>query len=236
MQLVFFDMRGHGRSARSAPETYTLDENVEDMEALRQYLGLGAIVSLGTSYGGRVAIAHAARYPTAVSHLILVATSANPQSVQRAHDIAMERGSAEQIAMCHDFYAGRLDTPAKMRAYFELLGPLYSRRFDPRNAAGLGDTILEPEPLNRAFGPEGYMHALDLRPELATIKVPTLILAGRHDWRCAPEFSIEMKQILPHADLRIFEEDAHTIAADEPENFYDAVVGFLVHNRAGANE
>src|SRR5579863_9524888 len=47
MQLVYFDHRGQGRSARGDPEKYTLDENVEDMETLRQYLGLGPIVSLG---------------------------------------------------------------------------------------------------------------------------------------------------------------------------------------------
>ena len=32
MQLVYFDQRGHGRSARGDPHTYTLDENVEDIE------------------------------------------------------------------------------------------------------------------------------------------------------------------------------------------------------------
>src|SRR5688572_18934569 len=56
MQLVYFDHRGQGRSARGDPGTYTLDENVEDMEALRLYLGLGPIVSIGTSYGGMVAL------------------------------------------------------------------------------------------------------------------------------------------------------------------------------------
>lgn len=45
------------------PKQYALDENVEDLEALRVYLGLGSIVSIGASHGGRVAMAHAARYP-----------------------------------------------------------------------------------------------------------------------------------------------------------------------------
>src|SRR5687767_3952693 len=74
MQLVYFDHRGNGRSARDNPQKFTLDEHVEDMEALRRYLGLGTIVSCGTSYGGMVAMAHAARYPQSVSHLILIAT------------------------------------------------------------------------------------------------------------------------------------------------------------------
>src|SRR5690349_6757167 len=77
LQLVYFDHRGHGRSARGDPATDTLDENVADMEALRRHLGLGPIVSIGTSYGGKVAMAHAARHPDAVSHLVLVATAAH---------------------------------------------------------------------------------------------------------------------------------------------------------------
>ncbi len=63
LQLVYFDHRGQGRSARGDIAQYHIDENVEDMEALRLHLGLGPIVSIGTSYGGMVAMAHAARYP-----------------------------------------------------------------------------------------------------------------------------------------------------------------------------
>src|ERR1700679_602597 len=43
MQLVYFDHRGHGRSSRGDPLKYTLDDNVEDMEGLRKYLGLESI-------------------------------------------------------------------------------------------------------------------------------------------------------------------------------------------------
>src|SRR5579863_3147714 len=93
MQLVYFDHRGQGRSARGDPATYTLDENVEDMEALRQHLGLGPIVSIGTSYGGMVAMTHAARYPDAVSHLVLIVTAAHGGFIARAQQILAERGT-----------------------------------------------------------------------------------------------------------------------------------------------
>src|SRR5258707_15263433 len=84
MQLVYFDHRGQGRSAHGDPAKYTLDENVEDMEALRRHLGLGPIVSIGTSYGGMVALAHAARYPAAVSHLIAAVTASHGGFIKRA--------------------------------------------------------------------------------------------------------------------------------------------------------
>ena len=54
------------------------------MEALRRHLGLGPIVTIGTSYGGMVAMAHAARYPDAVSHLVLIVTAAHGGFIPRA--------------------------------------------------------------------------------------------------------------------------------------------------------
>jgi proline iminopeptidase len=230
MQLVYFDHRGQGRSARGDPETYTLGENVEDMEALRRYLGLGSIVSLGTSYGGTVAMAHAARYPASVSHLILVATIAHSGNVDRSRQIVAERGTAEQAIQCENLYAGQLDTPEKMRRYFEVMGPLYTRINDPAlPIIGLERTILSPEALNRALGPGGCLRNLDLRRELGAITAPTLILAGRHDWICAPEFSEEIHQLIPGSDLRIFEESSHSIGGDESQKLLDAVAGFLVY-------
>lgn len=237
MQLVFFDHRGHGRSAKNDPRSYCLDENVEDMEALRRHLGLEQIVSVGTSYGGMVAMAHAARYPDRVSHLILVATTAQPGNIVRARQIVAERGTLDQIAQCDDLYGGRIDTPERMRRYFEVMLPLYARRADPGlSSAALQQAILSPEPLNRAHGPGGFLHRLDLRPELCKITAATLILAGRHDWICQPEFSEEIHRLIPGSDLRVFEGAGHSLCGDEPQNFSDAVAGFLVYkNRSGAS-
>src|SRR5258708_8686705 len=54
-QLVFIDHRGCGRSKKTKQSEYTLENNIEDVEALRQHLGLEKIYILGTSYGGIVA-------------------------------------------------------------------------------------------------------------------------------------------------------------------------------------
>lgn len=232
MQLIYFDHRGHGRSARGNPNTYTLDENVEDLEALRHYLGLGPIVSIGTSYGGTVALAHAARYPASVSHLILVATVCHSGYVERARELATKRGTAEQVRYCEDLFAGRIDSEEKMQAYFLAMGNLYAQVSDPAlSELGLRRAILSPEPLNRAHGPGGTMRSVDLRPELRRITAPALVLAGRHDWICPPEFSEEMCRLIPDSDLRIFEHSAHAIGGDEPEQFLDAVAGFVAYRR-----
>ncbi|HUK10963.1 MAG TPA: alpha/beta fold hydrolase [Stellaceae bacterium] len=230
MQLVYFDHRGQGRSARGNPDKYTLDENVEDMEALRNHLGLGPIISIGTSYGGMVAQAHAARYPDAVSHLILVVTAAHGGFMARAQQIVRERGTPEQAAVCDALWRGGLKDGAALRHFYEVMGPLYSVRHNPAAAAlGHRRTLHEAVPLNRAFG--GFLRTFDLRPELPRIKAPTLVIAGRHDWICPPEFSEEIVGLIPRAELRIFENSAHSVRVDEPQALIDAIAGFVVYKK-----
>lgn len=232
MQLVYFDHRGQGRSDKADPATYTLDENVEDMEALRQHLGLGPIVSIGTSYGGMVAMAHAARYPDAVSHLVLIVTAAHGGFIARARQILGERGSGMQKRVCEALWEGAFLGADDMRQYYDVMGPLYARRHDPAAAAvGRARAIYAPEPLNRAFGPMGFLRRFDLRGELGKITAPTLMLAGRHDWICPPEFSEEIHRLIPRSDFRVFEESSHSIRVDEPQAMLDAIVGFLVYTR-----
>jgi proline iminopeptidase len=228
MQLVFFDHRGQGRSARGDSARYVLDENVEDMEALRRHLGLAPIVSIGTSYGGMVAMAHAARHPDAVSHLILIVTAAHAGFNDRAREIVAARGTDAQQAAAADLWAGRLDTVEKLRRYYEVLGPLYSLRHDPEIARrGRERAILAPEAIMQAFAPGGFLRSFDLRGELAAITAPTLILAGRHDWICPPEFSEEIHRSIKGSQLRIFENSSHSIRNDEPELLRVTITDFV---------
>ncbi|MBO1073328.1 alpha/beta fold hydrolase [Roseomonas marmotae] len=228
MQLVYIDHRGQGRSAKGDPESYTLDENVEDLEALRQYLGLGPIVSIGTSYGGMVALAHAARYPASVSHLVAVVTAAHSGFVARAQEIVRERGTPEQQRVSQKLWDGELLTVEDLREYYAVMGPLYSTTHDPKASQnGRSRTLYEPLALDRAFRPGGFLRNFDLRPELSRITARTLVLAGRHDWICAPEFSEEIHRLIPGSALRIFENSSHSIRADEPEAMMGAIKGFV---------
>ena len=230
MQLVYFDHRGQGRSARGNPEKYTLDENVEDMEALRRHLGCGPIVSVGTSYGGMVAMAHAARYPDAVSHLELIVTASHAGFNARARQIIAEHGTPEMQAVCDQLWGGELKTEDQLRNYYRVMGPKYAYRFDPATAGqGRARGILAPDAINMAFKPGGFLQSFDLRPELARITAPTLILAGRYDWICPPEFSEEIARLIPGSDLRIFENSSHSIRSDEPQAMMDAIAGFVVY-------
>jgi proline iminopeptidase len=229
MQLVYFDHRGQGRSARGPRETYNLDNNVEDMEALRDHLGLAQITVIGGSYGGMVAQAYASRYPARVSQLILYATVPDGRFLPRAQAILQQRGTPEQIAIAQHLWAGSFRDEAHLQEYFRLLAPLYSRSHDPAQATvGTQRAILSVDAINEAFS--GFLRTFDLKPELPQITAPTLVIAGRHDWICQPEFSLEMAELIPNADLRIFEHSGHSIRSDELDMLLDAIAGFIVYN------
>ncbi len=230
MQLVYFDHRGQGRSARGPKETYTLDNNVEDMEALRQHLGLNQIVVIGASYGGMVALTYASRYPQHVSHLIAIVTVPDFRFLDRAKSILAERGNDAQKAIAQRLWEGNFENEEQLREYFKITRSLYSITYDPDSPQKSWDrAIVSPDAINVAFG--GFLRTYDIRSELPKITAPTLVIGARHDWICPPEFSEEIANAIPNSDLRIFEHSGHAVRADEPEALLDAIAGFIVYKR-----
>jgi pimeloyl-ACP methyl ester carboxylesterase len=72
-QLVLLDLRGSGHSAVPAdPGTYRCDRLVDDVEALREHLGLERMDILAHSAGGSLALLYAARFPERVARLALI--------------------------------------------------------------------------------------------------------------------------------------------------------------------
>lgn len=230
MQLVYFDHRGQGRSARGNPNSYHMDNYVEDMEALRQHLGLGKIVVLGVSFGGMVALSYAVRYPENVSHLIAVVTTPNHRYVQRAREIVAERGNEEQQAAVARALEGKFASEDEMAQFFEIMGPMYSRTWDPaKNKDRRQRSIYSPDASN--VWHRQFVNDYDVTDQLDTITAPTLVIGARHDWICAPEFSELIASRIPGSDLRIFENSGHSVTADEQQGFLDVVRGFLPYNR-----
>jgi proline iminopeptidase len=227
-QIVYHDLRGQGRSARGPVGTYTLDQNVEDMDALRHYLGFEQIVPFGGSYGGMVALAYAIRYPQRVSRLIVFATASDFRFIERARQIIAERGTPEQQAAAAPLWEGAFESEEQLQRYYELLGPLYSRTYDADAARkSRSRSIRSPEALNMGFG--GFLRTFNLTDQLHRITAPTLVIGARHDWICPPECSEVIARHIPHADLRIFEHSGHSIMADETQAFFDVVRGFLAY-------
>ncbi len=228
-QLVYVDHRGSGRSIPADPATYTLEENIEDVDALRDYLGLESICLLGSSYGGMVAQGYAIRYPQRVSNLVLCATAPSHRFLDDARRFVAERGTPEQQAVCERLWAGSFESLDQVKEYYQAMGPMYSTTHDAEKAAeSWGRGTRNFEQLNLGF--RGFLREFDYTDQLSSIACPTLVLAGAHDWICSPNHSQEIAERIPRAHMKVFAKSAHNIAGDEPDEFLAAVRGFLTYS------
>lgn len=225
-QLVYVDHRGSGRSRSCDPATCDLENNIEDVEALRQYLGLGRFCVLGSSYGGMVAQGYAIRYSQHLQKLILSVTAPSHRFLDDAKRIVAERGTPDQQRVCERLWAGSFETLEQRLEFGEVMGPMYSTTFDAEKARATRDrSIYNIGQLNRGFG--GFLQEFDFTDELHRITCPTLVIAGAHDWICPPDHSRVIAEKIPGAVLRVFEHSSHMVAADEPDEYLATVRGFL---------
>ena len=68
--VMAYDLRGHGRSPWSGP--HTIDQHVDDVDAVLDALGLDQAALLGEGFGGRIAIAYAAAHQERITMLTLL--------------------------------------------------------------------------------------------------------------------------------------------------------------------
>jgi UDP:flavonoid glycosyltransferase YjiC (YdhE family)/pimeloyl-ACP methyl ester carboxylesterase len=109
-EVILYDLRGHGRSDRTA-EGYRIDDMVADLAALLDALDVHVPVALvGNSFGGQLAIAFAAAHPDRVEGLALVDAhvSAKGWGDAMAETLELEGEAAdERIAESFASWLGR---------------------------------------------------------------------------------------------------------------------------------
>ncbi|MGG4495893.1 alpha/beta fold hydrolase [Brevibacillus reuszeri] len=233
MQLVYIDNRGSGRSAEGPPESYSLENNVEDIEALRQYLGLDKIVLHGHSYGGMVAQTYALRYPQNVAGLLLLTTSPSHEFIEKAKRIVEEKGTPEMKAIAQVLWEGAFSSKEELTLFYELMAPLYSTTHNPTPSEEERKLAQDArkrsnrcyQALNEGFG--GFLRTFDLRHQLPAVKAPTLVMGARHDWITPVEDSVEIAGLIPESELIIFEASSHSVIKDEHGPYIATVKDFV---------
>jgi len=238
-RVIYFDAFGRGRSDRSkSAKEYTFDRDVEDLERLRQALGLGKIDVLGASYGGMVAQAYALRHPGSVRRLVLVATLFSAEGWQVGNEI-LNGDIKEQLPEMWEKVLTvrgrglRGSAPEHQAVYDPPLG--LSWFYDRSNEAKLPK---EPDAMNSEvyfaiagddadFLVGGDVSRLDFRPQLKSLKMPVLITAGRYDRAVPPRLSLQFQDYAPQARFVMFERSGHFIFIEEPGRFWEVVEDFL---------
>jgi class 3 adenylate cyclase len=223
-RVISFDKRGTGLSDR-AVGVPTLEQRMDDVRAVMDAVGVDRAALWGISEGGPMCILFAATYPTRTSALVLQGSFARlvqspdqpfgypPEAVAPIIAAFEEQwGTGSVVA---NFFPSAADDPA-MRDQFA--------RYE-RNGASPSAMV----------GIVEMVAAIDVRPVLPTIGVPTVVVHGAGDSVISVEHGQYLAEHIPGARyIELASEDHLTIREDEAGPF-DEIEEFLTGHRPAPN-
>ncbi|MFI8448589.1 alpha/beta fold hydrolase [Streptomyces erythrochromogenes] len=229
-RLIVLDLRGTGRSAvPQDTSSYRSDRLVDDIEALREHLGLGRIDLLAHSAGANPAMQYAARYPDRIGRLALItpgtravgtvitADARRELARLRAHEPWFPEAFAALEALIAGGGGGDRDA----------IGPFFYGRWDAEarrhRAAGSPDN---PEAVAR-FGADGAFDPEATRAGLAALRAPVLLLAGEFDLNSPPGSVAACAELFPDATLVLQRGSSHYPWLDDADRFVAAAAAFM---------
>lgn len=171
-------------------------------------------VLLGNGYGGFVALLVALRHPRLAQRLVLADCGACFSDPGRAAFRGMSAGAGKAgLAAVADVAMRRLFAPAYQAEHPDLIAQRKERflTLDPRTFHAACTALAE----------------LDLRPQLRSLTLPTLVLVGEMDEATPPAMSHELAAGLPNARLHVLPGLAHVPQLQAPGPFMAAVSPFL---------
>ncbi|MDH6108763.1 proline iminopeptidase [Kitasatospora sp. MAP12-15] len=228
-RLIVPDLRGTGRSAiPQDTASYRCDRLVDDVEALREHLGLPRLDLLGHSAGANIAAQYTARYPQHIAKLALIGPST------RAVGIAVTAETRRELA-------GLRKAEPWFPAAFAALQALTAGTGGDADAVasffyGHWDTAAQhhhaasrptnPEAVT-LFAADGAFTPHATRAGLATCTAPALLLAGEFDLNSPPQSVAEYAELLPTATLVVQPGAGHYPWLDDADQFTATMAAFL---------
>lgn len=216
------DLPGHGSSVeRAVGPAYDFDACVDDLVATLDATGHHAAHWLGYSMGARLALACAARHPSRVASLVLLAARAGiADPLERE---ARRRGD--------EALAARIEAQGVESFVDEWLAqPLFAtmQRFGPQFMAHERAARLANDPRGlasalRALGPAAQPPLFDALPGVG---VPVLLMAGALDVRFVGA-AHELARRLPRAEVCVIPDAGHAAHLEQPEAFVRVAREFL---------
>ena len=244
-RIILFDQRGCGRSTPHAELQHNNTQAlVEDMEAIREYLGIEQWVLFGGSWGSTLSLVYAQTYPQRVSGLILRgvflcrdedlhwfyqhgASRIFPDHWEDFVHPVPEARRADMIRAYYDLLTGDNELArmgaAKAWSLWEghcaTLRPNHevTERFgDPHVALAMA-RIEAHYFINHAFlEPNQILNNADKLAE-----IPGIIVHGRYDVICPLDNAVALHNLWPDSELQIVRDAGH--ASSEP-GIADALV------------
>lgn len=225
LQMIFMDHRGFGKALKPFDNSsFEVDVLVDDIEALRQKLGLDKIVIIGHSGHAFMALEYAKKYQTHVSHVVLIATSPN--------------ASSESFAAADQYFTESV-CPKRKAQYEKNMQQLkrdiqadpknsfiyYSLRSGPRmwydytyDATHLWQGVkVIPEMFDYVWGE--LFKTIDITKGLDKLTKPVLLMLGRYDYWNPPHLWEPLRSKFKNLSIRVFEKSGHIPQLEEAELF-----------------
>lgn len=216
-RCVTYDHRGQGRTPVTR-DGYDMETLALDAAALIEALGIAPCHFAGLSMGGFVGMRLAARRPELLRSLILMETSADAEPAENIPRYRMLARVARWIGL----------RPVAPRVMPIMFGKTFMN--DPRRAGERAEWQRRMAANNRT----GIVRALDgvitrkgVSDEIASIRLPTLVLAGEEDVATPPQQARRIAERIPGARLVPIPAAGHTSSVEQPATVNAALFGFL---------
>jgi pimeloyl-ACP methyl ester carboxylesterase len=235
--LVYIDPRGTGEAAPIADQSQlTSDFMADDLEALRQHLGLNRMVLLGHAHGGFIAMKYALKYPNRLAQLILVDCillrnlEDNTREVSEILQRHPRRKDPKWEAALTTFkseYDAR--TVEALRENLQATAILYFNYYGPSQRALFEKSLREGKLSINNFD-QFVRHDLlryDLNGQESRITAPVLLLYGLYDPYFIRATARQLHFAMRNSKLELFERSGHYPWMEEPQHFAEVLKAFL---------
>lgn len=214
-RLLAPDLRGFGSTARG-DAALSMDRFADDLAGLLDHLGIERVVVCGLSMGGYVAFALWRRHADRIRALVLCATRASADT--------------EEVRRGRFALAGRVQESGSRVAADEQIPRLLSDRTmeeRPEVADRVREMIESTDRATIVAALEAMAARPDSTPQLATIDVPTLVIAGAEDVMVTADEIQRLADEIPDARIQAIPGAGHLPPLERPVEFNRALVHFL---------
>lgn len=213
VRSIAIDLPGFGASA-GLGGPYTMVGLADALALQFDSWGIRQVVLVGGSMGGVVAQHFTLRHAERVHRLLLVATGAftpnEALALEKADALSAAKWNEQTITPVVDGFFHQRPS-ASMLAEYRKIAVSASQKAAVEAARS--------NATNRTFD------------QLASIRVPTMIIQGRHDRARTPEHGVEMRDRIAGSVLAVIEDAGHTPQLEQPERFHELALPFLLQQR-----
>jgi proline-specific peptidase len=234
LRVILFNPRGVGGSwGPRQTDDYTVQNQAQDVEALRRALDIDELHLLGFSAGGFAALEYAHRYPSKLASLLMCDTAGSTEEIRQSNRLMLSKASSSQRKRLAELTKAKaFDTPEYVDLC-EAIGRPFSSRFLTSTPKDLKASKVSKKVyramLTRTgdeFVIDGTLARWDGRRYYSKIEVPTLVLVGRYDFFL--DASREMADRIVPAHLRVLPQSSHLAHLEQPRQFLNAIREFLL--------